>query len=258
MFPVLLKIGPITIGSYGLMLAIAFLTTLWLLKREFEHNNFPGEWAYSVIMAAAIGGIVGARLYFILEHVGEFLKSPVSMTFSGSGLTWYGGFIGGLLAVLWTIHKFSAPDLVIADLISPLLLLGYGIGRIGCFLAGDGDYGPPSHLPWAMSFPHGIVPTDVPVHPTPLYELLMSLILFAILWRLRKRPHLPGMMLSGMLVFYGIERFVAEFWRLTPKILWGWMTMAQILSIISILIGVTWGLVLFKRQRASQTSAVAH
>ncbi|MEJ2637769.1 MAG: prolipoprotein diacylglyceryl transferase, partial [Calditrichia bacterium] len=217
-------------------------------------NKFDGDWAYSIVIWAAIGGIVGARLYFIFEHTGEFLQNPLGMIFSGSGLTWYGGFIGGFIAVVWKMHKLPAPSLVLADLAAPLLLLGYGIGRIGCFLAGDGDYGPPSHLPWAMSFPNGLVPTDVPVHPTPLYELLMSLILFAILWKLRKRARVPGLMVSGMMIFYGIERFLAEFWRLTPKVLFGWMTMAQIFSIAFIMLGSVWGWYLLKKkQRQSQT-----
>ncbi len=240
MYPYLFKIGPFQAGSYGLMMAIAFLTTMYLLRRELRQHGYDGDWAYTAMFAAAIGGIVGARLYFILEHIPEFKADPLGMIFSGSGLTWYGGFIGGFLAVVYVIRRFPADSLKIADLIAPLLLLGYGIGRIGCFLAGDGDYGPPTDLPWGMAFPNGTVPTDVPVHPTPLYETIFSLILFAILWKLRKRPHPPGMMVAGMLIFYGIERFVTEFWRLTPKILFGWMSMAQVLSILAILAGLGW------------------
>lgn len=248
MYPYLFKIGPLQVGSYGVMMVIAFLTTAWLLKKELIRHGYDGDWAYTVIFAAAVGGIVGARLYFILEHIPEFKMDPLGMIFSGSGLTWYGGFIGGFIAVVYVIYKFPAPSLVVADLIAPLLLLGYGIGRIGCFLAGDGDYGPPTNLPWGMSFPHGTVPTLQRVHPTPLYETILSLILFFILWKYRKRPHPPGLMVSGMLIFYGIERFITEFWRLTPKVLFGWMSMAQILSIISIVLGVAWAIYLKRRQ----------
>lgn len=252
MIPVLFKIGPFTVGSYGVMMAVAFLTCLFLLRRELQKNNFTGEWAYSIVFAAAVGGIVGARLYYIIEHFEAFVQDPLDMIFSGGGLTWYGGFIGGLIAVVWTIHRLPAPSLVLADLIAPLLLLGYGIGRIGCFLSGDGDYGPPSDLPWAMSFPNGIVPTDVPVHPTPIYETLMAGILFAILWKVRNQKHPSGLMVSGMLIAYGIERFIAEFWRLTPHV-WGWLTTAQFFSILSIIAGLIWGWYLLAKQKSPGT-----
>ncbi|MFZ0391441.1 MAG: prolipoprotein diacylglyceryl transferase [Calditrichia bacterium] len=245
MIPILFEIGPLKVGSYGLMLAIAFITCLWLLRREFARRDLNPDWAYNIIFAAAIGGIIGARLYFILEYTDRFQQDPLGMIFTGSGLTWYGGFIGGIIAVLISIYRMPASNLKLADLIAPLLLLGYGIGRIGCFLAGDGDYGPPSDLPWAMSFPNGLVPTTQRVHPTPVYETLMALILFAILWKLRKKPHPAGLMVSGMLIAYGIERFLAEFWRTTPQVL-GWLTMAQILSIISVLAGLIWGYYILK------------
>lgn len=247
MIPILFKIGPIRVGSYGVMMALAFLVTGWLLQRELLRKKFPGDWAYTIVTAAAIGGIVGARLYFIVEHWGEFLQNPLGMIFTGSGLTWYGGLIGGVIGVIWVVHRLPGPSLEILDLAAPLVLLGYGIGRIGCLLAGDGDYGPPTDLPWGMAFPHGLVPTTVRVHPTPIYDTLLSWALFAVLWKLRKRPHPPGLMISGMLIFYGIERFTTEFWRTTPKILFGWMSMAQILSVLSILVGLAYGWWLLRR-----------
>ena len=253
MIPILFKIGPLKIGSYGVMVAIAFLTCTWLLRKEFQRKNFPPDWANTIIVVAAISGIIGARIYFILEYFDDFLHDPLGMIFSGSGLTWYGGFILAFIAVIITLRRLPAPTLVLVDLISPLLLLGYGIGRIGCLLAGDGDYGPPSHLPWAMAFPNGLVPTDVPVHPTPIYETIFSLILFSILWKNRKREYPTGAMLGAMLIFYGIERFVAEFWRVTPKILWGWMSMAQILSIIAILGGSIWIIYLYNKTKQNQS-----
>ena len=249
MIPVLFQIGSFKIGSYGVMMVVAFLTCLWLLRRELVKNQFNGDWAFTIVTAAAIGGIIGARLYLILENLHDFLLDPSGMIFSRSGLTWYGGFIGGFIAVVWTIHRFQASDLRIVDLVAPLLILGYGIGRIGCLLAGDGDYGPPSNLPWAMSFPHGMIPTDVPVHPTPIYETLLSLLLFTVLWRLRKRNHIPGLMLGGMLIFYGLERFTTEFWRITPKVLWGWLSAAQILSVFAILFGLIWSVYSIRKRR---------
>ncbi|HDL17562.1 MAG TPA: prolipoprotein diacylglyceryl transferase [Bacteroidetes bacterium] len=254
MIPILFKLGPFKVGSYGLMLVLAFLSCLWFLTREFKRNGYESDWAFSVVTWAAIGGIVGARVYFIIEHLHEFFLDPLGMIFTGSGLTFYGGLFGGFLGVVWQIHKIPRPNLKIADMIAPLLLLGYGIGRIGCFLSGDGDYGPPSDLPWAMAFPNGLVPTNVPVHPTPVYESLMAVTLFAILWNLRKKNHPPGLMLSGMAVFYGVERFIAEFWRLTPKILWGWMSMAQIISVILVITGILWAWYLLKRKSPKEVN----
>ena len=252
MIPILFKIGPLKIGSYGVMVAIAFLVCTWLLRKEFQRKNFNPDWASTVIIIAAISGIIGARIYFILEYFDDFLEDPFGMIFSGSGLTWYGGFILAFIAVIITIKRLPAPTLVLADLISPLLLLGYGIGRIGCFLAGDGDYGPPSNLPWAMAFPNGLVPTTLPVHPTPIYETIFSLILFSILWKNRKRDFPAGTMLGAMFILYGIERFVAEFWRVTPKVLWGWMSMAQIISVFAILGGAVWILIINNKSRQLQ------
>lgn len=255
MYPILFKIGPLEVGTFGVMLVLAFLTSGWVARRELERHGFDGEWAWNMLFAAALAGIVGARTYFIFEHWSEFLQDPLGLLLSRGGLTWYGGFIAGIAAVVWVIHKLPAPSLKIADLVAPVILLGYAIGRIGCLLAGDGDYGPPADVPWAMAFPHGIVPTTVPVHPTPLYETLMSLLLFWVLWKLRTRPHLPGTMVSYMMIAYGIERFVAEFWRTTPKILFGWMSMAQILSVLFILAGLTWLMRLRQRARAESIAS---
>jgi phosphatidylglycerol:prolipoprotein diacylglycerol transferase len=241
MIPILFEIDPFCVGSYGVMLALAFLITGWLLGKEFQRKGLATDWVYSIIVGAAISGIIGARIYFIFENWSEFWRAPLSFIFTGYGLTWYGGFIGGFVAVLWIIRKIPAPALEVVDIIAPFLLLGYGIGRIGCLLSGDGDYGPPTDLPWGMAFPNGLVPTPVPVHPTPIYETLLSLAFFFILWRLRYKIKTTGLMLSGMLILYGIERFVTEFWRLTPKVLWGWMSMAQILSVVSIIAGIVFG-----------------
>ena len=250
MIPYLFKIGPIQIGSYGMMMALAFLSVTWLLRNELRRSALPGDWAYSLVTAAIIGGVVGARIYFILEYPADFLRDPVGLLFSRSGLTWYGGLIGGLLAILWTARRLPVSTWRLLDLIAPLLLLGYGIGRIGCLLAGDGDYGPPTTLPWGMSFPNGLVPTYEKVHPTPIYETLISLTFFAILWRLRRKRLPAGMLTAGAFVLYGVERFVAEFWRLTPRVLWGWVSTAQLLSALLVGLGVGIGWWAVRRGKA--------
>jgi len=138
----------------------------------------------------------------------------------------------------FVIYKSGAPMLSALDTFGMVLLLGYGVGRIGCLLAGDGDYGPPSDLPWAMAFPNGTVPTDVPVHPTPIYETLMSWAAFGVLWGIRKRKeNIHGWLCGASLTLAGIERFIAEFWRINPKVLWG-LSSAQFFSVLLVGVGV--------------------
>jgi len=223
---------PIAVHSFGLMMALAFLTIMFLLQRELTRRKLEPHLASSIVLWGAIGGIIGAKLYSVLQ------AGDLSILFSNSGLVWYGGLIGGTAAALYVIHRSSSPILPTLDALAPLLLLGYGIGRIGCFLAGDGDYGPPSDLPWAMAFPNGTVPTDVPVHPTPLYETGMSLIGFGLLWAIRKQKEgMPGWVFGGGLILTGIERFLAEIWRLNSPTFLGLLTTAQLFSILMIAIG---------------------
>ena len=234
MYPTIVDFGPMGIHSYGLMLATAFITSTFVIQHELKRRGFVSDVAGLIVVAAAIGGIIGAKIYSAL------LDGRITLTelFSTAGLVWYGGFIGGCLGVLIVVVRSPNPTLATIDIIGPTLLLGYGIGRIGCFLAGDGDYGPPSDLPWAMAFPNGTVPTDIPVHPTPLYETLISFTFFGILWsQRRKLENLPGMLFGASLILLGVERFFAEFWRITPRVL-GWMTGAQLFSIVAFIVGI--------------------
>ena len=243
MYPTIIDFGPVGIHSYGLMLATAFITIVFVIQAELKRRGFVPELASAIVMAAAIGGIVGAKLYSALLD-GQITFREL---FSTSGLVWYGGFIGGCLAVTIVVLRSPNPFLPTIDIVGPTVILGYGIGRIGCLLAGDGDYGPPSDLPWAMAFPNGTVPTDVPVHPTPIYETLMSFTFFGILWSQRRKfEGTPGALFGASLVALGVERFIAEFWRLTPRVL-GWMSAAQLFSIAAFIIGIA--LILWMRTR---------
>ena len=243
MYPTLIDFGPFGIHSYGLMLASAFITVVFVLQRELKRRGFVSEVASSIVMAAGIGGVVGAKLYSAVQD-GQLRFDEL---FSTSGLVWYGGLIGGSLAASLYILRSPNPYLPTIDAIGPTLLLGYGIGRIGCFLAGDGDYGPPSDLPWAMAFPNGTVPTDVPVHPTPLYETLISFAFFAILWKQRRRmEETPGVLFGASLILLGIERFIVEFWRINPRIYAGLST-AQLFSIFLVIFGI--GFIFWMRSR---------
>ncbi|MDE0186388.1 MAG: prolipoprotein diacylglyceryl transferase [Candidatus Poribacteria bacterium] len=242
MYPTIIDLGSIPIGpiniplaihSYGLMLAAAFLTVMFVTQRELARKQLDPQLASSVVFASAIGGIIGAKLYAAFED-GSF---SVNELFSTSGLVWYGGMMGGTAAAFFVLHRSRSPVLPVLDAFAPLFLLGYGIGRIGCFLAGDGDYGKASDLPWAMAFPNGTVPTHERVHPTPLYETGMSVIGFGLLWSLRKKKEMtPGWMTGGYLILAGFERFLAEFWRINSPAFLG-LTTAQFLSLVLVGIG---------------------
>lgn len=243
MFPELLKIGPITIYSYGLMAAIGFLLGGYLLERELERVGRNKELAGSIIISAIIGGIVGSKIYFLIQNPGLLEEDFLGTVFSGAGLVWYGGAIGGLLTVTWWIRRKDLPFLLVADLMGPLLLMGQGIGRIGCFLSGDGCYGPPTDLPWGIAFPNGVVPTHEAVHPTPLYDSVLLVSLFFLLWSLRKRNFKPGTIFGLFAVFMGVERFFTEFWRRDPKYILGIFSEAQLISILLAVFGV--GLIVY-------------
>jgi phosphatidylglycerol:prolipoprotein diacylglycerol transferase len=248
MWPELLHIGPISVYSFGLMAALAFLSAGYLLEKQLQRVGYNKEMAGPMVIAALIGGILGAKIYFFIQHPEYLQVNLLSALFSGEGLVWYGGLIGGFLLVSWYVKHKKLNYLLMADLIAPLLLLGQGIGRIGCFLSGDGDYGPPSDVPWAMAFPNGVVPTDVPVHPTPLYDTLLLLTLFTILWKLRKKKFSHGTHSALFLVFIGTERFITEFWRREPKYIIDIFSEAQLISLIAIVLGISMILLLYRKK----------
>ncbi len=254
MYPDLLKIGPFTLHSFGVMAMLGFLIPTLIMRRDFNRIKIDPDFASTIAVAAILGGFVGARLYYIIEHWQAFLRDPWSMIFSGAGLVWYGGLFGGVAAVVWTIRHYKMPFWKVADIVSILLLLGQAFGRMGCLLAADGDYGPPSDVPWAMSFPDGVVPTNERVHPTPLYDIAILLTFFGILWSQRKRNFAPGTMFGMYFIAVSIGRFITEFWRTTPKILFGWISMAQIISVILIATGL---MIIYLRRRAQNRQVVS-
>lgn len=231
--PILFEFGPFHIATYGLMLAIGFLAGLFILRRELVRKGLDGALADRIVMAAMIGGIVGGKLFHILEYPHTFLEDPTGMIFSGYGLAWYGGFLGGTAAVLWTLRRHGALDLSVLDAAAPALTAGYFFGRSGCQLSGDGCYGIPTDLPWGMTYPNGTVPTYIHVHPTPLYEMLQMAVLFALLWTLRKKISPPGLLFTLYLILAALSRFAVEFVRRTPEVALGlslhqWVSLALI------------------------------
>ena len=162
MYPVLFQLGPVTVYSLGIFWALGALAASWILQLELNRYNHDKELAATIVMSAAIGGLIGARLLFIIEEWGHFTRAPLALLLSGSGFSWFGGLLGGGLATAWVIRKHRLPFWQAADMCAPALALAYGIGRVGCFLAGDATWGKVSDVPWAMAFPNAVA--GGPIH----------------------------------------------------------------------------------------------
>ena len=233
-----IHIGGLTLQTFGICFALAFIAAGAVVGRRLKELGKPVDWAYEIILAGLAGGVVGARLYFIVDNYDEVKHDLLGNLFSGSGLVWYGGAIGGAIGVgiwAWRRGMFNA---MLLDLCAAPLALGYAIGRIGCQLSGDGDYGKPWDGPWAMAYPHGTVPTKVTVHPTPIYETLAMGLVAYLLWRLRDR-YRTGVLFAIYLVLAGIERLLVEFIRRNPDVALG-LTQAQLISVAMIVAGAAW------------------
>jgi phosphatidylglycerol---prolipoprotein diacylglyceryl transferase len=233
-----IDIGPLTLQTFGLCFAAGFVAAGAVVWRRLVEWGKPGDWAYEMVFAALVGGIVGARLDFLIQNYDDVKDDILGNIFTGAGLVWFGGFIGGAIGVLIWARYRGMLNVSLLDLCAVPLALGYAIGRIGCQLSGDGDYGQPWDGPWAMAYPDGTVPTDVPVHPTPIYETLAMGIVAYALWRLRDR-YRPGILFATYLVAAGAERFLVEFVRRNEDVLLG-LTQAQVISIAMMLAGGIW------------------
>src|SRR6201999_926608 len=221
-----LHLGPVTLQTFGICFALAFIGAGWLVWKRFVELGKPAEWGYEMGFAALAGGLVGSRVYYLVQNYSEVKGDLVGHLFSGSGLVWYGGVIGGALAVVIWARFRGFLGLALLDLCAPALALGYAIGRCGCQLSGDGDYGKAWHGPWAMSYPNGTVPTDETVHPTPIYETLAMGLGAWLLWQLRDRFR-TGVLFAIYLLYAGTERFLVEFLRRNHEVALG-LTAAQL------------------------------
>jgi phosphatidylglycerol:prolipoprotein diacylglycerol transferase len=259
-----LPFWPHEITGYGLMMMVAFLVGGWLISRELRRRRLSEDYAADMIAAAVIGGIIGAKLWYVA------LTQDLGSLFSRGGLVWYGGFIGGALAVILNGWRLGVPLRWTMQLAAPALALSYALGRIGCFLVND-DYGRPTDLPWGVRFPEGLPPstagrlhadfgvaipagidpsTVLAVHPTQIYETILMTLAFVVLWRLRDaRP--IGWLFGLYLVFAGIERFLIEILRAKDDRFLGPFTIAQLTSVILVGIG-TW---LMLRWRSGESPA---
>ena len=271
MYPILFEYKSIVISPFGVMMAIAFLICNYLIKKDIEISGNDPMIGEDITIRAAFGGIVGAKLYYLIESiptgqasdninglfdilagiftllVGIFTLSSERIALSssqigggiqnfGSGLVFLGGLMGGMLAVTLYIHKHKLKWLEVADLVAPFLALGHGIGRIGCFLVGD-DYGTPCNLPWACTFPKGLPPTDTPVHPTQIYEMAAYFSVFIYLRYKKRNQNFTGELMFEYLFLVGFFRFMIEFIRNNPQYLIG-LTGAQYISIIMMFVAM--------------------
>jgi len=280
-----LHLGPLQIPTFGLMVAAAMLAAYFVLRADLVRRGIAAKdsgVAEAFIALPCLAGIIGAKLYHVLETPRELLADPVGQLFSRYGLAWFGGLIAGFAAFAWLARRRKIPLLTMFDVGSPAAAIGYGVGRIGCLLSGDGDYGKPTSLPWGMSFPHGLVPTTqtcvawgwpatCKVQPTPIYEFIAACVIAWILWRIgarqiaamhaspssakapAERLSFPpaGEVFAFYLILTGIERFLVEFIRINPRSFFG-MTNAQTAGLASIIAGA----LMWWKMRKTQPAAV--
>jgi phosphatidylglycerol:prolipoprotein diacylglycerol transferase len=233
-----LQIGPLELKTFGICFALGFVAAGLVGARRLRELDLPVDWAYEIIFAGLAGGFVGARVDYVIQNWDTASEDLVGAAFSGSGLVWLGGVVGGAIAVLAWARWRGFLGLALLDLTAPLIALGYAIGRVGCQLSGDGDYGKASDLPWAMAYPDGTEPIDTAVHPTPIYEsIAMGLVALA-LWRLRDRLR-PGLIFALWLVLTGLERLLVEFVRRNETAALS-LTLAQLVSVAMIAAGAAW------------------
>jgi phosphatidylglycerol:prolipoprotein diacylglycerol transferase len=261
MIPVLFHLGPLTVYSYGLMMALGFLAADYVIRVECVRRGLDPEYSSSIVITAAVAGLIGSRLYAILDDLPTYLADPKSMIFSGSGFVFYGGMIGGILGAYIVSRWYRIGFAMTMDMCAPALAIGQAIGRMGCQLAGDGDWGLPSTVPWAMSYPRAIVGwtpdtvlklgdhyqlvpactnladcLNVRVHPAPVYETILYLGVFYILWSMRKTAHPDGRVIYWYLVLAGAARFLVEFWRINPRVFY-MFSEAQVIAFAMMVIG---------------------
>src|SRR5258706_8225041 len=243
MYPTLFRIGNFDITSFGVLVAIGALVGLWVFGRELQRSGLPAS-AGDAAMAGVFGGLLGAKLLWVAEHLGE---EPFSdLLFSRGGMSWFGGLAGGVGTALIVMWRQRLPIIRTLAAATPALAVGHAIGRIGCFLVGD-DYGRPSDLPWAVAVPEGLPPTDVRVHPTQLYGMFALFIVAWLLIRWRRRRVPDAIVLGRYLVLAGSIRFAIEFIRVNVRVL-GPLTLAHLVSLALVIIGAA--MLAFRRREA--------
>ena len=251
MHPTLFTIGDISVSSFSVMVLVAYMVAYFVSEAEFKRKGFDTNLVDLLLISSVIGGLGGAKILFLFQQatLSDLLANPTR--YMASGFTFLGGLIGAIL-LGWLVTQMKRVSfLSVMDAATPPLILAYAIGRIGCLLVGD-DYGVPSNLPWAISFPDGSPPTTLSVHPTQLYDTISMLIVFAILWRIRKRDLPVGWMTSVGFIIFGVQRFFMEFLRSTSPSFIPGLARGQIISVFLFVLGV---IMLYKiNQRSNKVS----
>jgi phosphatidylglycerol---prolipoprotein diacylglyceryl transferase len=233
-----LNLGPLTLQTFGICFALGFLAAGAVIAARLRELGKPHDWAYEMTFAGLVGGLVGSRLDYVVQNYDKVKDDFFGSLFSGSGLVWFGGAVGGAIGILLWARWRGWLTARMVDTAAVPLALGYAIGRIGCQVSGDGDYGTHSDLPWAMSYPDGTVPTRDEVHPTPIYETLSMGLVALLLWNLRDRFR-PGVLFAIYLVLAGVERLLVEFIRRNDELVAG-LTLPQVISVVMIAAGSAW------------------
>ena len=241
MYPILFRIGDFEVTTFGVLVALGALIGLWIFRAELRRSHLPID-GVDAALIGVLGGLVGAKVVWAVEFRGE---APfLSLLLSRGGLSWFGGFLGGVGAGLWALHRRRIPIVAALAAAAPALAIGHAIGRIGCFMVGD-DYGRPTDLPWGVAFPEGLPPTSVPVHPTQLYEAAGLTVIAWGLSRWRRRDVSDVMVFARYLVLAGTLRFLIEFIRVNTRVL-GAFTIAHLFSGAMVVGGLS--LIVFKRE----------
>jgi phosphatidylglycerol---prolipoprotein diacylglyceryl transferase len=246
MYPTLFRIGTFEVTSFGVLVAIGALVGIWIFGRELARSGLPED-ATNAAVAGVLGGLLGAKLLWTAEHASE--EPILGLLLSRGGMSWFGGFLGGITAGLIVMHRQHLPVLRTLAAATPALAVGHAIGRIGCFLVGD-DYGRPTDLPWGVAFPQGLPPTTDRVHPTQLYEMAALLVLAPMLIHWRRNGVPDAVVLGRYLLLAGAIRFAIEFVRVNERVL-GPLTVAHVVSAGLMIAGLI--LVLRNRPAAART-----
>jgi len=238
-------------------MCLAFVAAYMALDREIRRRKLSVD-PYSVVAYVAIAGILGAKIWHMVDTPADRLTWQNLQSFSQfmfwfrGGFAWFGGFVAGIATLLLLGKKYRVKPLSMLDLSSSAAAIGYGVGRIGCLVSGDGDYGMPTNVPWGMAFPHGLVPTTetcvqwgwpptCSVHPTPIYEFAAAMFIFWYVWlrgeRSLKHPLAPGVITGEFLILFGLERFLVEFLRINPRVILG-MSNAQFAALLTTIAGI--------------------
>ena len=259
MYPYI-NIGSVHLGTFGLFLWLAAVVATIVLHKNFVRNRVDAD-ALNVVALVVIAGVIGAKAWHELQNLTELRMSMRQIALPGwghpldvvmgflhwfqAGFAWFGGMLAGIAMLMWQGRSAKSEGMTglqasvrMLDLAAPAAAIGYGVGRIGCLTSGDGDYGIPTTLPWGVHMaPDALVPTTALVQPTPVYELIFSLALAWLLWRLGRRARPVGWLTGLYLVLSGLGRFLVEFVRINPRLYWG-MSNAQVAAVGSIVVGL--------------------